>query len=86
MVDFGCAFQNYSRNLNCLPLFDNGRGKILGNLNFQVCDTIVDFLKKAKNNKTETSYKNLLKNKISFFLHLDETDEISHDQGQIQRK
>ena len=81
MGDFGCAFQNYSRNLNCLPLFDNGRGKILGNLNFQVCDTIVDFLKKAKNNKNETSYKNLLKNKISFFLHLDETDEISHDQG-----
>ena len=48
MGDFGCAFQNYSRNLNCLPLFDNGRGKILGNLNFQVCDNIVDFLKKEK--------------------------------------
>ena len=52
-----------------------------GNQNFRVCDTMVDILQKAKENQFEISYSNLKKDKITFLLHLVETDDLSHDYG-----
>lgn len=79
--NFGCYFQKSSRNMDCLPRIDNGRGDIIGNNNFRICDTLVDYLQKAKYDKLGIRYNNLIKNKISFLLHLDETDDLSHHYG-----
>lgn len=81
---YGCVFKDTSRNMECKDsshLIDNGRGIITGNQNFRVCDTMGDILQKAKENKFEISYSNLKKDKITFLLHLVETDDLSHDYG-----
>ena len=55
--------------------------KINGSYNFEVCETMVDYLEKAKKNNKSENYKKLFKNKIIFMLHLDETDDLGHDYG-----
>lgn len=73
-----CVFKDMSRNMECIPKISKFPRRENYVYNFEIMETMIDYLESAKKNKNGENYKNLMKKRITFMLHLDETDDLGH--------
>jgi phosphatidylinositol glycan class N len=75
-------FTKDTKNMDNVPLVSYPyNDEFYISYNYNLFHTIIDFLNNAKNNTNSTTYKRLLLDKITFLMHVTETDGLGHKYG-----
>lgn len=76
------VFTEQAKQMENLPLGNHKYNKIFYiSYDFNIFHGIIDFLNNAKKDKNGKDYKNLNKKKITFLMHITETDGLGHTYG-----
>ena len=75
-------FTKDTKNMDNVPLASHPYSdEFYVSYNYNLFHTIIDLLNNAKNNTNSTTYKRLLLDKITFLMHVTETDGLGHKYG-----
>ena len=75
-------FTQDTKNMDNVPLASHPyNDEFYISYNYNLFHTIIDLLNNAKNNTNSTTYKRLLLDKITFLMHVTETDGLGHKYG-----
>jgi predicted AlkP superfamily pyrophosphatase or phosphodiesterase len=77
------VFREQAKQMENVPLTDYKYNNTIFYISydFNIFHTIIDLLKNATKYKKEETYKNLNKKKITFLMHITETDGLGHTYG-----
>ena len=76
-------FAEVAKSMFCVPfkVEQNYGDKNSEQSNYKLFNTIIDLFNKTKKNRKSDLYKNLNKKKVTFFLHIAQTDTLGHKYG-----